>query len=95
MNLEKTVSVTLPSTKGKFAFQRSGENLEIQVIDNEGVVLDSASVSEADLQFLLKDMFPTKRKTRGPNKKTANGNGETRKRPAASATSAAPASGNA
>lgn len=73
MNLEKTISVTLPSTKGKFSFQKSGENLEIKVVGPDDVVHDSATLSEADLRFLLKDIFPTKRKTREPKVPAANG----------------------
>lgn len=77
MPIEKTTSVSLPSTNGKFTFQRVGDDLEFQAIDGGGVTNDSAMLSADDLRFLLKEYFPTARKPRGPNAvKKQNGKGK-------------------
>lgn len=77
MNIEKTTSISLNSTKGKFTFARSGDTLEVKVTDGDGVTTDSAELTEADLRFLLKDFFPTTRKPRDPSApKKQNGKGK-------------------
>lgn len=73
MGLEKSTYVST-SSNGRLAFKRSGDQLEIQVIDSDGTMRDTAALTEDDLRSLLKDSFS---KTRGPRKaKAASPNGK-------------------
>lgn len=72
MGLEKSTYVPT-SSNGRLAFKRSGNDLEIQVIDADGTMRDTALLGEDDLRSLLKDNFKA---TRGPKKGKAIANGK-------------------
>lgn len=74
MGLEKSTHVTT-SSNGRYVFRKSGDDLEIQHVDSGGVVVDSGTLSEADLRSLLKDNFKV---TRGAKKQRAAPNGKTK-----------------
>lgn len=80
MSIEKSVSITAPMENGKLSFARDGETLVIRVIDISGDVCDQATVEEADLRSLVRELFPAKRAPKQPG---AAPNGTSRKRQAA------------
>lgn len=49
---------------GRIEFNADSGDLELSVLDNAGVVMDKATISESDLRALIKDCFPAKK--RGP-----------------------------
>jgi hypothetical protein len=78
--MEKSVSINVPMSAGKLRFERSGDDLSITVLDTDGDKHDSATLSEADLRSIVKDLFPAKRKPREANAAaTANGSGRRRR----------------
>lgn len=85
MNLVKNVSLSTTLTNGgKIGFVRDGDELRLDVFDTQGALQDHASLSEADLRSIVKDLFPTKRAPKAATA-AAVGNGTSRRRSAASA----------
>ena len=64
MALEKSTYVATQSN-GRLEFKSSGDGWAIEIVDADGTITDTASISGDDLRALVKEFAPAKR---GPKK---------------------------
>lgn len=69
MSLEKSTYVSTQAN-GRLEFKSEGDGLRIEVVNGEGNVTDTATISSDDLRSLVKEFAPAKR---GPKKSKGAG----------------------